>query len=59
MTVRIGVDGPVTTVVLDRPGKPVIAAIDGYAVAGGLERPSGATCASPRATRSWASSAGG
>ena len=48
--VRVERDGPVTTVILDRPAgqgplgptrmrltKPVIAAVSGYAVAGGLE----------------------
>jgi len=47
-------DGPMGPTRL-RLSKPVLAAIEGPAVAGGLELACGATCGSPPPTRSWAS----
>ena len=54
----LGTDGPMGPTRLAL-GKPVIAAISGYAVAGGWSWRCGATCASSSPMRSWASSAGG
>ena len=54
--VEAGADGPMGPTRM-RLGKPVIAAVEGHAVAGGLELATGATSAWPPRTRRSASSA--